>query len=113
MFEDLRMLSSKFKVLLGLGISGLVALIGHGLRNNVLYQNQWMKVDYLVEGHVKGTYYYWEYGGYKLIYPLRNLGNIFILVGVGIFLLILVYINYLQFHKLKIKIKIKPGRGKE
>jgi hypothetical protein len=119
MFEILREISSKFKIVLGLGISGLVSLIGYGFRNYTVGQNQWLKAI-LVQCELSyqmfkgqtifrwGEQWYlpdpqgrWFWMGVKEIYPLWSIGIVLTIIGVVVFVGTLAYINYLQLYKKK------------
>jgi hypothetical protein len=117
MLEDFRTLPSKFKIILGLGVSGLLFLIGNGIGNYTILQHQWRYIEGEIftydTGYEITKVYGWEYGGLKTIYPLQNIGIIVSIIGIGIFIGSLVYINYLQLSKLRIKVKFNIRRSKE
>jgi hypothetical protein len=105
MFEEL---SSKIKILIGLGVSGLLSLIGYGFRNLVILQNQWLftegtyhpipvEADSFIRGSAE-----WLWLGKKSIYPLQDTGSILFVVGVVIFIVDLIYVNYLTIKLYKL-----------
>jgi len=100
MFEEL---SGKVKILLGLGVSGLLSLIGYGFKNSTVLQNQ-----YDIIWSNDGWNYSYKWAGKRLIYPSQEIGVVLTIIGVGIFLVTLIYINYLHYRKLRSKVLICP-----
>lgn len=99
MFEEL---SDKVKILLGLGVSGLLTLIGYGLKNSVILQNQ-----YDIIWSNDGWSYSYKWAGKRLIYPSQDIGNILIIIGVEVFIVVLIYINCLHYRKSNRKLRPK------
>ena len=94
MFEEL---SSKIKILIGFGVSGLLSLIGYGFRNLAISQNL-----YDIIWSNDGWNYSYKWAGKRLIYPLQDIGSILFIVGVVIFIVDLIYVNYLTMKLYKL-----------
>ena len=93
MFEEL---PGKIRILIGLGISGLLSLIGYGFRTLVVLQNR-----YEIIWSDDGWTYHFKWTGTVMIHPSFEFGTALMALGVGIFLatLLCVVCSHLRWFK--------------